>query len=830
MIEHIAGTGVLILAVLVIRKVFQKHISKRVMYAVWLLVAVRLFLPLGNVPNTFSIMNYLYAYTDGVEEKLTSASYGDKNVTNAAKENDKKNVTEVSPMNGLENVNTAAGNGIANGKTSSDAEFGEKKSLNTGEKYTTEGEKSANGRNGNMIKNKQSVGWQRWTLSEILLTVWIVGSVIIGSIMLTCNLLFHKRLCGDRQRLEDTLKAENRDSDTRIHNDLKNVKKRRCDIFITDKTTVPCLTGMFHPAIYLNREFLETFSDESLTFMICHEMTHYLHWDHIWAFIRCLLLVLYWWNPLVWIAAGLSIVDSELACDESVIARIGGTKRRAYGEMLIAVGTNTFRPEKLLACGAGLAGGSRELELRMKALAGRRRYRLPVLLAFSAILLGTAGCTIGGTQQNMRETTSVADSSSSLAGEEDGENRGLENSEAVGNTPCLKLSDMRIVSGAEEWKNFKKEANATKGTLKEPHIIIIENNIDDETYADKLEYDGESCIYKGRRWKYLLDVDGMSGNPERMCRQVVLANELFSYQQLEWSVLSNNSDDWIEYELLFYAEGSADDCRVSYAGRNMEDTYSLFNERIYEETTTEPEPDKINIGFDPVGFGDGMERYFVPEKGHNGTEDVMAYKLAAALDGFTPVHESEGERIGREYIGCSVWYKGVEWQLLSGNRLTAYTKNENGELVDFVETPDTDSRCTNICEYVLGILRERYGYEPADITAWTGITEAVLYYRNKETEEVVSQTITDEKKLSTLESWFSGAEKESGTGCPFYNAILTFTLGNGEQVSCMIAEDSCSVFKVNGEFYDYRPAEYRGWGWTNEPFKELFDEIPWWAP
>ena len=238
MIEHIAGTGVLILAVLVIRKVFQKHISKRVMYAVWLLVAVRLFLPLGNVPNTFSIMNYLYAYTDGVEEKLTSASYDDKNVTNAAKENDKKNVTEVSPMNGLENVNTAAGNGIANGKTSSDAEFGEKKSVNTGEKYTTEGEKSANGRNGNMIKNKQSVGWQRWTLSEILLTVWIVGSVIIGSIMLTCNLLFHKRLCGDRQRLEDTLKAENRDSDTRIHNDLKNVKKRWCDIFITDKTTV----------------------------------------------------------------------------------------------------------------------------------------------------------------------------------------------------------------------------------------------------------------------------------------------------------------------------------------------------------------------------------------------------------------------------------------------------------------------------------------------------------------------------------------------------------------------------------------------------------------
>ena len=56
-------------------------------------------------------------------------------------------------------------------------------------------------------------------------------------------------------------------------------------------------------------------------------MTHYRHLDHIWTLVRSLCLVLYWFHPLVWVAARLSMEDSELACDEGTFIRLGEEKR-----------------------------------------------------------------------------------------------------------------------------------------------------------------------------------------------------------------------------------------------------------------------------------------------------------------------------------------------------------------------------------------------------------------------------------------------------------------------------------------------------------------------
>lgn len=144
-----------------------------------------------------------------------------------------------------------------------------------------------------------------------------------------------------------------------------------------------------------------------------------------------------------------------------------------------------------------------------------------------------------------------------------------------------------------------------------------------------------------------------------------------------------------------------------------------------------------------------------------------------------------------------------------------------------VVTPELDWNCVNISAYVLGILKDQKDYEPADVTKWEGITSATLDYMDSKTKKRTSQTITDKETLNMLEQWLSGAEAfNGGTACPFYQAMLTITFENGKKASMMMAEDSCSVFKINGAFYDYRPEEFRGQGWINTPFKKLFDEIP----
>lgn len=92
-------------------------------------------------------------------------------------------------------------------------------------------------------------------------------------------------------------------------------------LYITEAVETPCLFGVLRPAIYLTHEAAS--EPVTLAHSVEHELTHYRHGDHIWALLRCLCLVLHWYNPLVWLAAALSRRDAELACDEATIRRPG---------------------------------------------------------------------------------------------------------------------------------------------------------------------------------------------------------------------------------------------------------------------------------------------------------------------------------------------------------------------------------------------------------------------------------------------------------------------------------------------------------------------------
>ena len=59
MINHLLSASILLVAVLVIRGIFGKHMSQRVKYALWLLVAVKLMLPVSLPESPISIYNLM---------------------------------------------------------------------------------------------------------------------------------------------------------------------------------------------------------------------------------------------------------------------------------------------------------------------------------------------------------------------------------------------------------------------------------------------------------------------------------------------------------------------------------------------------------------------------------------------------------------------------------------------------------------------------------------------------------------------------------------------------------------------------------------------------
>ncbi len=70
-------------------------------------------------------------------------------------------------------------------------------------------------------------------------------------------------------------------------------------------------------------------------YVISHEKTHLKRLDYIIKPIGFLLLTVYWFNPLLWVAYVLLCRDIELACDEKVIKQLGEDVKKPYSEVLI---------------------------------------------------------------------------------------------------------------------------------------------------------------------------------------------------------------------------------------------------------------------------------------------------------------------------------------------------------------------------------------------------------------------------------------------------------------------------------------------------------------
>lgn len=76
---------------------------------------------------------------------------------------------------------------------------------------------------------------------------------------------------------------------------------------------------------------------ERLRHVLAHETAHARHLDPLWSLLRSVCLAVYWFDPLVWIAAAVSKADGELACDEAAIQALGEGERIPYGKTLLSL-------------------------------------------------------------------------------------------------------------------------------------------------------------------------------------------------------------------------------------------------------------------------------------------------------------------------------------------------------------------------------------------------------------------------------------------------------------------------------------------------------------
>lgn len=74
--------------------------------------------------------------------------------------------------------------------------------------------------------------------------------------------------------------------------------------------------------------------------MIAHELAHIKCRDHWWEPPGSLLLAVYWFNPLIWLASVLLCRDTELACDENIIKDLDNEQRADYTQAILTCSVN----------------------------------------------------------------------------------------------------------------------------------------------------------------------------------------------------------------------------------------------------------------------------------------------------------------------------------------------------------------------------------------------------------------------------------------------------------------------------------------------------------
>ena len=196
----------------------------------------------------------------------------------------------------------------------------------------------------------------------------------------------------------------------RLHRDRRFLGKRggTC-IYVSGAVKSPCLAGLI-PAVYLTEDVLR---NDTTELIVRHELTHLHHLDFLWSLCRTIAVIVYWWNPFIWLAAICSKRDAELACDEAVAAKLPESKRFAYARAILAQA-----PRKTAAL--SLAGPP----VKERILFLTKKQRTSVLCVILALLLvaSATGCSFAElTQQKAGEITMpdhAADSSANATPQE----------------------------------------------------------------------------------------------------------------------------------------------------------------------------------------------------------------------------------------------------------------------------------------------------------------------------------------------------------------------------------------------------------------------------
>ena len=325
--------SVLLCLVLLVQWAFRRKLPARWRYGLWVLVLVRMALPIAP-QSDLSVFNFI-----NVDLRNTYPSHPADSSAGMAE-------------------TASLENGQAAGITD--------QSLRAGGTSTLKPTQAAV--NGPPIGLSDSLASQAFTACchtawTVFAYIWPVGAMLLIARLAVATVGLRRRTsalpaCTDGQVLE-MLEAAKVQMGVTMH----------IPVLVSSSLQSPALAGVLRPKLLLPSGITETLTAEELRYVFLHELAHLKRLDLPVNLLMIVLVILHWFNPLLWYALRRMRADRELACDALMLSRARPEEHKGYGLTLIKLLQTAVCPPALTPGMVGILENSEHIKTRIRMIA-----------------------------------------------------------------------------------------------------------------------------------------------------------------------------------------------------------------------------------------------------------------------------------------------------------------------------------------------------------------------------------------------------------------------------------------------------------------------------
>lgn len=227
-------------------------------------------------------------------------------------------------------------------------------------------------------------GFKQIGFTNILMSGWLAGVLLLAAKTVYDQLRLKQALRTGRKIDTPSLSAV-------FHETKQQLGVKQTVQFVaSERIPGPAVVGFNKPAIVISPSLLITLQKDQLQYILAHEFAHIQRRDVAVNWLMHIILIIHWFNPLLWLAVHKARQDQEMACDACALNRMSPQQNNAYGQTIIHV-LDHFSGNQRQPGLAGLSATHKQMKRRLTMIKHfhKKSYRLSILGMGMILALGS---------------------------------------------------------------------------------------------------------------------------------------------------------------------------------------------------------------------------------------------------------------------------------------------------------------------------------------------------------------------------------------------------------------------------------------------------------